>query len=68
MQMCVICNRAGIQKKRQVGMRIQRRFKSASASAQSDQCLRLRTEETLHSWLPIECPLKTLIRLRVRAG
>ena len=40
-------------------MRIQQRFKSASASAKSDQSLSVPSEETLDTWLPIEQPSKT---------
>ena len=44
-------------------MCIQLRFKSVCPSAQSDQSLSFRTEETWDPWLPIDCPSKTLIRL-----
>ena len=36
-------------------MCIQRRFKVACTSAQSDQSLRFLPEETLDPWLPTEC-------------
>ena len=39
------------------------RLRSAWASAQSDQSLRCRHEESLGPYLPIECTVKTLIRL-----
>ena len=41
----------------------QRSLRSAWASAQSDQSLRCPHEETLGSYLPIQCTAKTLIRL-----
>ena len=41
----------------------QRRFRSAWASAQSDQSLRCPHEESLGPWLPTERTAKTLIRL-----
>ena len=42
---------------------VQRRLRSAWASAQSDQSLLCPHEETLGLQLPIECTAKTLIRL-----
>ena len=54
----------GIQRKVQVGMCIQRKFKSVCASTQANQSLPFQHEETLNPWLSIECPSKTLIRLR----
>ena len=42
----------------------QRRLRSACASEQSDQSLRCPPEDALDPLLPIECPSKTLIRLR----
>ena len=46
-------------------MWIQRRLKSACASAQSDQNLRcLHEKKTLYLWLSKMCPDKILIRLR----
>ena len=59
---------AGFQHKVQVGMCVQRIFKSICASAQSDQSLSFPLEGTLDPWLSIECPSKTLIRLRGCAG
>ena len=41
----------------------QQRLRSAWASAQSDQSLRCPHEESLGPYLPIECTVKTLIRL-----
>ena len=45
----------------------QRRFRSAWASAQSDQSLRCPHEEALRPWLPIERTAKTLVRLGEQA-
>ena len=45
-------------------MCVKRRYKSACASAQSDQSLHYPHEETLHPWLSKMCPVKILIRLR----
>ena len=47
----------------QNGMCAQRRLRSAWASAQSDQSLHCPHEESLGPGLPIECTVKTLIRL-----
>ena len=55
----------GIQYKVLVSMKIQWRFKSVWGSTQSDQSLSFLPEETLDSWLPIERPSKTLIRLQM---
>ena len=49
--------------KQQNGMCAQRRLRSAWASAQSDQSLRLPHDKSLCPYLPIECTAKTLIRL-----
>ena len=46
----------------QVGICVLRRFKSACASAQSDQSLSFSPEEKLDPWLPIERPIKTRMR------
>ena len=53
-----------MQHKVQVSMCGQRKFKSVCASTQSDQSLNFTHEETLDTWLPIERPTNTLIRLR----
>ena len=52
-----------IQHNEEVGMCEQWRFKSVCLSAQFDQSLSLQPEDTLDAWLPIERPLKTLIRV-----
>ena len=57
-----------IQHKVQVGMCIQRRFKSVCPYIQSGQSLSFPPDEALNPWLPIERPLKTLISLRICAG
>ena len=44
-------------------LRVQRRLRSAWASAQSDRSLRCPHEESLVPYLPIERTAKTLIRL-----
>ena len=49
--------------KAQVEMHVHRRLKSVCESMQSDQSLGVPAEETLYPWLPIELPLKTMIRL-----
>ena len=49
-------------------MCVQRRLRSACASAQSDQSLCCPHEETLHPWLIKMRPVKILIRLRECAG
>ena len=68
-QLCAPCTAkcAGNQHRDQVGMRVQQRFKSVCACAQSGHSRSLWSEETLGPWLPKERPLKTLIRLRMRA-
>ena len=45
-----------------------RGLKSVCVFAQSDQSLSFPPEETFGHWIPIEHPLKTLIRLRGYAG
>ena len=52
-----------MQHKVQVGMYVQRRFKSVCTSPQSDQSLSFPPEEMLDPSLPTECPSKTLIKL-----
>ena len=51
--------KAGIQRRVQVGMCVQQRFKSVYASTRSDQSLSFVPKKTLDPWLPIECLLKT---------
>ena len=63
-----VCYLAGIQHKVQLVYAKEQRFKSACASAQSDQRLSLQPIETLDPWLPIERPSKTLIRRRGCTG
>ena len=46
----------------------QRSLGSVCASAQADQSLRCPPEDAWGPWLHIECPAKTLIRLRGCAG
>ena len=48
-------------------MCVQRRLKSACASAQSDQSLRSPQEETVQLWLSTVRPVKILISLRAQA-
>ena len=52
-----VWQRACFQLKVQGGMCMQQRFKSIYALAQYDQSLSFLPEETLDSWLPIECLL-----------
>ena len=59
---------ARVQHNVQDGMCVQRRLKSVSVSAQSDQSISFPPEETLDPWIPIEHPLKTQISLRQCAG
>ena len=49
-------------------VQVQPRFKAVCTSAQSYHCHSFSPEETLDPWLPIEHPLKTLIRLCRCAG
>ena len=48
-------------RKRPSDMCVQRRLKSAGASAQSDQSFRYPHEETLHHWQSKMRPVKILI-------
>ena len=59
---------ACIQHRVPVGMCIQRIFKWVCTTAQSDQCLSFPVWRNVSSWLPVECPLMTLIRLHGCAG
>ena len=49
-------------------IRPQCRHISAFASMQSDRSLCCLPEDAVHPWLPIACPVKTLIRLYRCAG
>ena len=51
------------ERKKQNGICVQRRLRSAWASAQSDQSFRCPHEESLGPYLPIERTSKTMIRL-----
>ena len=59
---------ASVQHNVQNGMCVQRKLKSVSVSAQSEQSISFPPEETLEPWLSIEHPLKTQISLRMGAG
>ena len=56
-----------MQHKVHVGVCVQHRLESVWISALSDQSLSFLPEEALDSWLRIEHPSKTLIRLSLRS-